>query len=653
MPTKEQLESALRNADKAGDVASAKKLANALKAGQFEQAESFTGASVIEPAAAVVSSAVLEPIAGLAGLATGGNADVVRNVQGMAYEPRTQAGQEGMATLGALVQKGVDLANIPISGLAGLAELVAGNGIDKAAETIKAIQTQGTGKTLGDRAFEATGSPLAGALASSIPTAAMSIAGVKGGGNVAAAIPVVSTTVEGAAQAGKGMASQGLQAGKELVRDVSRFKMPSTREAARKLQAGEVDRGLARYTLADEGITEPTARQKLLGADLPKVVSNKPLLDASKQGFDEGFLNSSSKRGSVADKKLMLKMTNIGDKIRKDPFFEQLERPSFVAGDVLLQKVNTIKQINRRAGQDIGKIAQGLKGKTVTVAGGSSSSKGVTTFEPGVVSPVADIGDKFVGALEALNIKVNGDKLDFTDSLVSGTGRRKSIQDVYGRMVRNQNPDALDLHQLKQYIDETVSYGKTVRGLSGKAEGVLKDLRRDIKEKLEASFPEYAAANKTYSETIDILDEIQRLAGKNTDLTSDSADGQLAILARRITSNAQSRGQVLDAVNRIEQTLDSNVGYGRKLLSGEGDGKVNLSILMRYADELDRVTGNAAKTSFTGASETALQAAFGPKEFLKQKAIEKAQGLTGITNENAYKSMREFLKAELQKPQKK
>lgn len=37
MPTKEQLESALRNADKAGDVAAAKALANALKAGQYDQ----------------------------------------------------------------------------------------------------------------------------------------------------------------------------------------------------------------------------------------------------------------------------------------------------------------------------------------------------------------------------------------------------------------------------------------------------------------------------------------------------------------------------------------------------------------------------------------------------------------------------------------
>lgn len=39
MPTKAQLESALRNADKAGDTAAAKKLANAIKAGQYDDAQ--------------------------------------------------------------------------------------------------------------------------------------------------------------------------------------------------------------------------------------------------------------------------------------------------------------------------------------------------------------------------------------------------------------------------------------------------------------------------------------------------------------------------------------------------------------------------------------------------------------------------------------
>lgn len=47
MPTRDQLESALRNADAAGDKAAAKQLANALKAGQFDQPQ--PDAPIVEP----------------------------------------------------------------------------------------------------------------------------------------------------------------------------------------------------------------------------------------------------------------------------------------------------------------------------------------------------------------------------------------------------------------------------------------------------------------------------------------------------------------------------------------------------------------------------------------------------------------------------
>ena len=72
---------------------------------------------------------------------------------------------------------------------------------------------------------------------------------------------------------------------------------------------------------------------------------------------------------------------------------------------------------------------------------------------------------------------------------------------------------------------------------------------------------------------------------------------------------------------------------------------------MLYANELDRVTGAKAKTSFMGDSETALKAALGPKQFMADKAVEVAKGAAGITEENAYKSMLEFIKSQKGKKQ--
>jgi hypothetical protein len=66
---------------------------------------------------------------------------------------------------------------------------------------------------------------------------------------------------------------------------------------------------------------------------------------------------------------------------------------------------------------------------------------------------------------------------------------------------------------------------------------------------------------------------------------------------------------------------------------------------MEYADELDKVTGSAASTSFTGSIETAIKAATGPKQFIADKVIEASRKAKGISVENAHKSMDSFLKS--------
>jgi hypothetical protein len=299
----------------------------------------------------------------------------------------------------------------------------------------------------------------------------------------------------------------------------------------------------------------------------------------------------------------------------------------------LLEKVNAIKSINRAAGKEIGGATKYLKGQKV---------------------PVASIGDDFLKSLDGLKIAIKPDgKLDFKDALISGAGRKKAIVDIFDRMKRNKDPDALALHELKQYTDEVISYGKDVRGLGGKAENALRDLRANLKATLDDNFPKYAEANKAYSDTIKLLDEVQELAGKKTNLSSDSASGDLAALARRITSNAQSRGRVKEALTQLDNVLDAHSSFGgAKRLAGDGGDKVNFRLLMNYADELDKVTGSAAKTSFTGGIETALKATRGPKEFLADKATEAARKAAGINAKGAHDSMTEFLKAELKRNQK-
>jgi len=141
----------------------------------------------IEALPTVASALVAEPVAGVAGLARtalpgepGVGAETIETVrQALTIPPISEAGQAGLENIGAFIEAGVDVANFPISGLVGLTELVAGQGLEQAVQTVKTIQSEGVSKTVGQRAFEETGSPLIATIAETVPEATLLALGVK------------------------------------------------------------------------------------------------------------------------------------------------------------------------------------------------------------------------------------------------------------------------------------------------------------------------------------------------------------------------------------------------------------------------------------------------------------------------------------------
>jgi hypothetical protein len=416
------------------------------------------------------------------------------------------------------------------------------------------------------------------------------------------------------------------------VATISRAKLPSTRSQVRELMKGEVNRDTFNLELSKDTIENPSSFQKLIGADLPNVGKNREAINAANQGFDEGFLDVIEKRATPQDNKAMIQMTRISKRGKQDPLYEVDNRPADVAGNVLLDKINNVKKINKDAGRAIDAEANKLKEARVDVA---------------------SIGTSFKNSLDDLDVVINDDMtLNFDNSfLKSMGGPKKSIKLIFDEMSKNQNPTAFDLHKLKRFIDEQVSYGKNVRGLGGSAERSLKSLRKNINNTLGDNFPSYAKANKAYSQTIGALDEIQRLAGKNTDLSSNSADGSLGVLSRRLMSNAQSRGQLNEAIKAIDSSIETFDGFSvesNRLPNPNKTKSPNLKLLMLYADELDKVVGTPARTSLTGALDTSLDAAKNAQsQTAVGLAIDAAKELNrkrkGISREGAYKSMESIL----------
>lgn len=218
-----------------------------------------------------------------------------------------------------------------------------------------------------------------------------------------------------------------------------------------------------------------------------------------------------------------------------------------------------------------------------------------------------------------------------------------------------KTPDGKKLHDLKKFIDEQVTFGKTTEGLSGRVENILKGLRRNLDGILDKKFPEYDRVNTTFSETIGAIDSLQDAAGRKLNLSGPNAEKATGTLLKKLMGNPESRIALLDSVNLIESVALKFGGGTLPKIEGaviKGlEGKSDLMTQILFADELDRVFGPVARTSFQGQIDQAIKrAARGVTS--KQGAIDLglealgqvAKKAKGINEAGAFKAIKELLK---------
>jgi len=162
----------------------------ALPLGGIPPVEPTVGEEIVgglDVAARIVSGAAAEVGAGVAGLVSlpfVGLDQAVKNIETVrdfiTLDADTELGQRNLKVVGNLVGKGVDLVNFPISGLIGIGEILAGQGIEQAAKSVEAVQREGPSTVLGERVLEETGSPALATIAHSLPTAALERLGLTG-----------------------------------------------------------------------------------------------------------------------------------------------------------------------------------------------------------------------------------------------------------------------------------------------------------------------------------------------------------------------------------------------------------------------------------------------------------------------------------------
>ena len=586
----------------------------------------------VEAIATAGSGALATVAGGISGLAsipfTDDPAKVSSDVQeALTYQPRTEAGKAEITKLGDLVEMGIDIANFPISGLVGLNELISGQSLDQSVETLKSVQETGLGKTAGEKIFEKTGSPALATAAETLPTAIAELAALKGAGAAGEALKTGAKTASEAVKAGARTAEvvggEVVKKTAEMAKSAFEYQTPTRERIAKLLEKGSTDIETAKFQPGPK-----TADGK------PTAVPSKPARSAITQGFDAGVI-APVKQASRASKDKMLQMVDIMERGKKNKKYALLNRPSDVAGNTLLEKVKVIFQSNKAAGKQLDIVANGLKGEAVDIN-------------------AATIG--FAQNLDSLGIQLIDDgagglKPSFADSIVS-PGDRGPIKEVIRQMVRlgkKGAPDANDAHILKRIIDSNVTFGKTKTGLSGDTSRVLKQFRVQLDKALDDTFPLYNQVNTQYAQTRGALDSVQDVAGRKMDLSGDRAGEAVGTLLRRVMSNAQSRVRLLDSIDEIESVAREFGGGGIAKIEGPSLGSDDLLMQILFADELDRVFGSVARTSFQGQIEQGVKQASkaatrgGAADVIIEGVAKGAEKLRGIDDAGRFKAIRELL----------
>lgn len=286
--------------------------------------------------------------------------------------------------------------------------------------------------------------------------------------------------------------------------------------------------------------------------------------EAQKQGYTEKDINFLS-TVSEKDKPILKKMFDVTAKAQVDP--RQTVRAADILGDNATGIVKQVESQNKEFGKAVDATAKGLKGKLVDA------------------SPVRD---KALTLLESAGVTANEDGTpNWSKSIFSKTPElqarlMKSLSDLpAGQM------DAYDLHNFKKSIDEVVEFGTNGEGFKGKAENILKGIRREADGVLDSNFPDYNAANTEFKNTRDVLDEVRDVVGTKVDFSSKASGQSFGQRFRSAFSNNTSRGRTLQLIETLQ-----NVAKSRKLKGAEK----NLLDQALYVNMLEDKFGSQAST---------------------------------------------------------
>ena len=346
--------------------------------------------------------------------------------------------------------------------------------------------------------------------------------------------------------------------------------------------------------------------------------------EARRQGFDEGVTTLVA-NASPTTRRGMMRQVGVVEKAKGSARVKALERTADIAGESLVRKHDFVLSNKKQAGIQLGRVAKKLNKESLNID-----------------EPV----NSFLDGLERLGVKFDEKgRPNYENATFEGvTPAETLINKVVRRIKRNEGfgeTDGLSAHEFKKFIDEQVSFGKKSEGgLGNKVEGVVKTLRREVNDSISSISKDYAQANKQFSDTVTVLDELEKVAGQKLDFSGKHATKAAGTLLRSQTNNTKGRANLLTVIENLESTAKK---YGGSF----DDDILSLSI---FADELDTIFGSGASTSLRGeVGKAGVDTAVDISQMTIPGVVglgvkSGARAIRGINEKNQLKSIKKLLK---------
>lgn len=506
----------------------------------------------VEGFLALASAPVAAVASGIAGLVDAANpfaeqgAGAARQQQvqeALTFTPKLAGGRQAVGDVVDVIEGATDIGTGAVAlTTAGIQSAITGN-LPQAAAGFQRTVDQGVGETIGGDVAEFTGSPLLGSIARTIPDATLLATGL--------------TKFKPTSKFGANIAKK---------TKPTEFKNLSPMQK-QKLIAEEVRAGNPNINSVTQMVTEK-------GTIATSKASRVALKELKKISDDITATQSVSvlERMTEASKARVNKMLDNVKTMRDRPLSDV--RPSDVLGESIAFRAQAVTRLNKAAGERIGNVVKSLKNKQVNIA---------------------NTRQQFFKSMDELGVKFNVGEdgfvtPDFSRSKFIG-GSQKDMNVLVNDLLKD-NVGFEFAHNLKRSIRDNLSFDPMGTSKIGKgiSEKILKDLSSGIDQVLDSTSKAYDNANIRFAKTIDIVERMQKMAGKDVDLFSDTASVTLADKAKRITSNATSRGVIGRDIKELDRVL-KELGF---------TPKDDISSLIFATNEMDRIFNIAPPNSLKG-----------------------------------------------------